>query len=392
MLLAWAAGLGAEQTAPRVSLLTISPGPEVYELDGHTGLRFQSPRYDYVVNWGVFDFNSPNFLYRFVKGETDYMAWPFPTGAFLEEYRRQGREVTEQILDLTPAQALALEEAVADNLLPHNRTYRYNYIYDNCATRPLSLIEKVVGQPLDIPDFEGFTYGETGVTDTPGAHTFRKEMTRSHADFPWYQFGIDLALGSGLDIDITPRQRTYSPLYLKEALGHTTISGTDGAVRPLVKSTATLIPARGRVTAEPTPFLLTPLFISIVVFALTAAVAIRDMRRHMVTRLYDSIFYSCLFIVSLLLTFLIFVSVHEATSPNWLYLWLNPLTLIPAALIWLKSCKRVVYCYQICNFVALFLLLLIGVTGTQGLNGAFYMLIAADMALSARYVLINHKR
>lgn len=391
-MLAWVAALGAEQAAPRVSLLTISPGPEVYELDGHTGLRFQSPGYDYVVNWGVFDFNSPNFLYRFVKGETDYMAWPFPTDAFLKEYRRQGREVTEQVLDLTPAQAIALEEAVADNLLPHNRTYRYNYIYDNCATRPLSLIEKAVGQPLDIPDFDGFTYGETGVTDTPGAHTFRKEMARSHADFPWYQFGIDLALGSGLDIDITPRQRTYYPLYLKEALGHTSITGTDGTLHPLVKSTTTLIPARGRVTAEPTPFPLTPLFTSVVVFALTAAVAIRDTRRHKVTRLYDSLFYSCLFIVSLLLTFLIFVSVHEATSPNWLYLWLNPLTLIPAALIWLKSCKRVVYCYQICNFVALFLLLLIGVTGTQGLNSAFYMLIAADMALSARYVLINHKR
>lgn len=387
MLLAWAAGFGSAQTAPRVSLLTVSPGPEVYELDGHTGLRFVSPgRHDYVVNWGVFDFNSPGFLYRFVKGETDYMAWPFPTMDFLAEYDNQGREVTEQVLDLTPRQALMLEAAVAENLLPHNRTYRYNYIYDNCATRPLSLIDRVTGGTLEIAPFEGFVYGETGVTDTPGHHTFRKEMTRSHTDYPWYQFGIDLALGNGLDIEISDRQRTYSPLYLKEALRHTTVTDDNGEKHPLVKSTTVILPGKGRVTANATPFMLTPLFFSAVIFLLTCAVAIRDIRRGKVTRGYDSVFYGALFIVSLLLTFLIFVSVHEATSPNWLYLWLNPLTAIPAALIWLKSCKRVVYCYQICNFVALFLLLCIGIFGIQGLNSAFYLLIAADMALSARYI------
>lgn len=392
MLLVWATGFGTPQAPPRVSLLTVSPGPEIYELDGHTGLRFVSPGlYDYVVNWGVFDFNSPGFLYRFVKGETDYMAYPFPTGDFLAEYNRQGREVTEQVLDLTPEQTIRLEAAVAENLLPQNRTYRYNYIYDNCATRPLSLIEGVTSSPLEIAPFEGFVYGETGVTDTPGQHTFRKEMTRSHADYPWYQFGIDLALGCGLDIDISDRQRTYSPLYLKEALRHTYITDDDGTKHPLVKSTSVILPAKGRVTAQATPFLLTPFSFSVGIFLLTCVVVIRDIRRGKVTRWYDTVFYGVLFVVSLLLTFLIFVSVHEATSPNWLYLWINPLTAIPMSLVWLKSCKRVVYCYQICNFVALFLLLSIGVFAIQGLNSAFYLLIAADMALSARYIYLSKR-
>lgn len=387
MLLAWAIGLGAQEPAPQVSLLTVSPGKEIYELDGHTAMRFMSPgRYDYVVNWGVFDFNAPNFLYRFVKGETDYMAWPFPFYAFIEEYRRQGREVTEQVFDLTPDQARRLETFVAENLRPENRTYRYNYIYDNCATRPLALVEAAIDKPIETNDFEGFVYGETGIEDKPGSHTFREEMTRSHADYPWYQFGIDLALGSGLDIEITPRQRTYSPLYLKEALRNACYTSTTGEKQKIVKSTAVILPAKGRVTAASTPFFLSPMFISLLLLAITLAIAARDIRRRKITRWYDTLFYGCCFIVSLLLTFLIFVSVHEATSPNWLYLWLNPLTAIPAILIWLKSCKRVVYCYQICNFVALFLLLLIGILGIQGLNSAFYPLIAADMALSARYI------
>lgn len=387
MLPVWVSGVAAEAPIPQVSLLTVSPGKEIYELDGHTAMRFVSPgMYDYVVNWGVFDFNAPNFLYRFVKGETDYMACSFPTDAFIGEYRRQGREVTEQVIDLTPGQARRLESLVGENLRPENRTYRYNYIYDNCATRPLALIEASVGGPIGIPDSKDFVYGETGVHDVPGPHTFRKEMTRSHADYPWYQFGIDLALGSGLDKEITTRQRTYSPLYLKEAMREAYYTGTDGKRHPLVKSTAIILPGNGRVTETATPFLLSPAFFSSVILLITCVIAVRDNRRARITRWYDSVFYGSLFIVSLLLTFLIFVSVHEATSPNWLYLWLNPLTVIPAALTWLKSCNRVVYCYQICNFAALFSLLFVGISGIQGLNSSFYMLIAADMALSARYI------
>lgn len=390
MLTVWALGLGAETPAPRVSLLTVSPGRLIYELDGHTSMRFMSPgKYDYVVNWGVFDFNAPNFLYRFVKGETDYMAWPFPFDSFIEEYRDQGREVSEQVLDLTPDQARILESLVEENLRPENRTYRYNYIYDNCATRPLALIETAIGTPVEIPDVDGFTYGETGIKDTPGRHTFRKEMTRAHADYPWYQFGIDLALGSGLDKEITTRERTYSPLYLKEALRGAYHTDPAGGKHPLVKSTAVILPAKGRVTETATPFPLSPIAITCVILLITLGISLHDIHRGKITRWYDTLFYGCLFIVSLLLTFLIFVSVHEATSPNWLYLWLNPLTLIPALFIRLKSCKRVVYCYQICNFAALFLLLLIGAFKVQELNGAFYMLIAADMVLSARYILIT---
>lgn len=393
MLLAWAFGLGAEGPSPRVSLLTVSPGGEVYELDGHTALRFCSPgRYDYVVNWGVFDFNAPNFLYRFVKGETDYMAWPFPFHAFIEEYRRQGREVTEQVFNLSPEQACLLEAIVAENLRPENRTYRYNYIYDNCATRPLALVETASGMKIEFPDFPGFTYGETGLADTATTHTFRREMTLSHADYPWYQFGIDLALGNGLDKQITNRERTYSPLYLKEALRHASFIDAEGNRSPVVESTSVILPGKGRVTSPATPFMLSPLFAAIVMTVITLIVVWRDIRRNDISRWFDSAFFGCCFIVSLLLTFLIFVSVHEATSPNWLYLWLNPLTIIPTVCIWLKSCKQAVYCYQICNFAALLTLMLIGITGIQELNKAFYPLIVSEMMLSARYFHIIRSR
>ena len=135
----------------RVSLLTARAGADIYQLEGHTALRIQSPdRGDYVINWGLFDFEAPNFVYRFVKGETDYMAGAASTDRFLEMYRREGRAVVEQTLNLTPAEKMRVIELTDRNLLPANRVYRYNYVLDNCATRPLAVIEQAIGDTLSL--------------------------------------------------------------------------------------------------------------------------------------------------------------------------------------------------------------------------------------------------
>ncbi|MDE6048285.1 MAG: DUF4105 domain-containing protein [Paramuribaculum sp.] len=106
-----------------VSLITCAPGRDIYELEGHTALRIRDARNDYVVNWGLFDFDAPNFVYRFVKGETDYMCGAIPTDIFLSYYMRAGREVTEQVLSLSTEEAAGVVSAVQTNLLPHNRVY-----------------------------------------------------------------------------------------------------------------------------------------------------------------------------------------------------------------------------------------------------------------------------
>ena len=134
----------------KVSLLTCRAGANIYELEGHSALRFVKPSTgeDIVVNWGLFDFDAPNFVYRFVKGETDYSVGVAPTGYFLRAYDRQGRSVVEQDLNLTPEQIAELQRLVSENLLPENRVYRYNYVLDNCSTRPLRIVEKAMGDTL----------------------------------------------------------------------------------------------------------------------------------------------------------------------------------------------------------------------------------------------------
>lgn len=351
---------------PTVSIITIGPGDDIYELEGHTLLRINDgDNYDIAVSWGVFDFNSPNFIYRFVKGETDYKAVAYEWEPLLTDYILEGRSVDEQLINLTPDEVDNTINIIRANLLPENCVYRYNYVKDNCATRPLAVIEKAIRDSVYSP------------TDSLTHHTWRSEMTRYHSDRPWYQFGIDLALGSGIDKHITTREMCYAPIFLHQYLESAT--RPDG--RPLVIESHRIVPER--LVSDPTPFLLSPITLSWLWLMMTMWLAMRCIARRQVNRIFTSIFYGLTALAGLILTFLIFISSHEATSPNWLYLWLNPLAFIPAIFVWLKKYNLVVYCYQIVNFVLLIVLLLIGIFGIQALNPALYPIIASYLVYSA---------
>ncbi len=352
----------AMASAARVSLLTALPGKEVFQLEGHTALRvIDDEGRDYVVNWGVFDFNSPNFIYRFVAGETDYLCMAYPTGLFLDSYRIEGRRVYEQVLDLDSVQTAGLIGLVRENLQPQNRTYRYNYVLDNCATRPLAFIEAAAGRKL--------------LSDSLTQTSFRTEMKRFHEGYPWYQFGIDLALGRSLDRPITRRQAAFAPVTLMEQLAETDIvSQTE------IYGTQTCRP-------EPTPWYLTPLAASWLVLIIAIAVSFR--RR---ARWFDSLLFGVNFIGGCILTFLVFVSTHEATTPNLLLLWLNPFCLLGVVLPWIKSAEKAEISYFFVNFALLILLAVLAPLLGRGMNAAFWPLIAADALRSIVNVLQCQKK
>lgn len=359
---------------PEISLITCSPGADIYELCGHTALRVKLPPMDLAVNYGTFDFNAPNFVYRFVKGETDYMVTAYPFRYFIEEYRRTGRSITEQPLNLSPDEAWKLLAMLQTNTLPENRTYRYNYVKDNCSTRPLSMIEKAIGDTIALDAPAGYD----------SLTSFRRIMRHYHVNYPWYQFGIDLALGSGIDYTVTDREKAFAPLILKEMMETATVKG-----RPVVKDTQVILDAREDGGPLPeTPWYLTPIAAGCLVLAFTALIAIRDIRRKKVTRWVDAVLFLVYGLCGLLLTFLVFVSVHEATSPNWLLVWLNPFCLIVPICIYIKKCDTLVKLYGIINFAALILLIVMWSWLGQAGNPAFIPFIIADILLTIRYLYI----
>lgn len=361
-----------------MSLITCHPGPVIYELEGHSGLRVVvrdsvsgKMLDDIVYDWGNFDFDAPNFVYRFVKGETDYSIGAKPTDHFVRYYAMQGRRVVEQKLNLTEAEKMRILALLYENLLPENRVYRYNYVKDNCSTRIVTLIEKATGtEPV---------FSDSGLD----ADTFREAMRRYHANYPWYQFGIDLALGSPLDKKVDDRAMMFSP----EALERMMAGARRADGEPLVGQTADLTyPSRPSAVEGPTPFWKSPMAVALLILVIASGLTIRDCRRRRITRWFDSLLFGIFGIEGLILTFLIFISVHEATSPNYLYLWLNPLCFIVTAGIWVKKAKKLLYCYQIVNFVLLLALCAVFASGLQVANAAFYPLIAADAMRSLSYI------
>lgn len=365
----------AANASPRVSLLTFFPGSEIYELEGHTALRVVDGRGDTAYNWGTFDFLAPGFVYRFVSGQTDYMVAAAPTDLFLSYYADSGRRVVEQELNLNEDQTARLIRLIDTNMRPENRVYRYNYVLDNCATRPLNLIEQASGDSLTLEPYTG------------NGDTFRETMRHYHAAYPWYQFGIDMALGSGIDRQISNREKAFAPVDLMHIASTALVDDGSGNRVPLVRATHVVVNGRpGGASLPPTPWWLTPVFWAYVALGITIAVSWRNFIHHRLSRVMDTVLFGMAGIAGLVLTFLIFVSVHEATSPNWLYLWLNPMCLFIAAGVWIKKWSHAVYWLQIINFALVLTLGVLGAYGVQSLNAAFWPLMLSDIMRSMTYI------
>lgn len=362
-----------------VSLITCSPGPEVYELCGHEAVRVRGvladgTPVDSVWNYGTFDFNQPNFIYRFVKGETDYMLSAYPFAQFMPEYKEQGRTVYEQDLNLTPDEARKFHRMLRYEARPERCVYRYNYVKDNCATRIIERLDEALGTRVLYPD--SVAYG-----------SFRREMRAYHKDYPWYQFGIDLCLGSGIDYPLRGREEMFVPVeMMHKAAGATIDTG-----RPLVASARILNHGVPDATLGPTPFWLTPLAWSWLFFVLAVVFCLTMWWRRRVWPLLYSLWFGLLGVTGCLVAFLIFVSTHEATSPNILFLWLNPLQLVVAVGVWLRSWRPAVIAMAVCDVIVLTVLLIVWPWQPQSANPAFFPLMGATLILALDYAIIPRK-
>ncbi|MCM1293334.1 MAG: DUF4105 domain-containing protein [Bacteroides sp.] len=369
-------------TTLSVGLITCAPGSQIYELEGHSGLRLRYSGIDVVVNWGLFDFASPGFVYRFVKGETDYSIGISPTPYFLLPYQMDGRKVTEQTLNLTTVQKVRLIEAVETNLKPANRIYRYNYVKDNCATRPLAIIEQAVGCTIEMPK---------AAAQLGPSPTYRSEMRYFHANYPWYQLGIDIALGCDLDKTIDRRATIFAPVILEQLLSDATII-LDGRTQPLVVSTTTIIDDGGVPAIEnPTPWYATPLCVMTLLLVVSIVITIFDRRRHCSSRWFDAILFTNIGFAGIIVAFLVFISTHEASSPNWILLWLNPLAFCVILFQWSGKTRKIVRIYHAFNTLAIIVLAIIFLCGIQIANPAFYPAMAATIIRSINYLIPTYR-
>jgi hypothetical protein len=226
--------LAAQTPAPRapgseltVYLVTMGPGTKVWERFGHNAIWIQdrSRNVDVAYNWGLFSFDEPGFLRRFLLGHMNYWMGGFDAGSMIGAYIQDNRSVWAQELRLTPAQKLALRDFVAWNARPENRTYRYDYFRDNCSTRVRDAIDRVLGARI------------RSATDTvPSRTTYRWHTRRLLTeDLPMYA-GTLYGLGRPTDHPITVWEEMYLPMRMREYMRTITVPDESGRLVPLVAS------------------------------------------------------------------------------------------------------------------------------------------------------------
>jgi len=294
-----------------VSLLTCSPHEEIYSLYGHTALRWHDLRSgeDLAFNWGIFNFQKPYFILRFVFGLTDYELGAIPMKYFMEEYRSVGSSVTEQVLDLTAGEKQRLFLALIKNLQPENRIYRYNYFYDNCSTRPRDIIEQCINGKIQYTDNKNFT---------PSYREMVSICTRNH---PWATFGNDMLLGVKADMATNRQQQEFLPEHLLYDFDRAQIYA-NGKYRQLVKERRTLVPAGVQIIEQ--DFLLSPTECACALLILSIGILAFEWQRKKTFLLWDSLLMVAQGLVGLLLFVMLF-SQHPTTSTNLQILLFNPL-------------------------------------------------------------------
>lgn len=335
-----------------ISLLTASPwNGALYALFGHTALHVKddSTGVDLVYNYGFFDSSQPHFYYNFVRGRTDYILGVTSFEEFRYEYDQKGQQVIEQEIAFTSIEKQQLYEALFVNALPENRSYRYNYFYDNCSTRPRDMIEKYIHGAIHYPP-------------TPQEESYRDLLHACLDAYPWISFGIDLVIGTDADKTIDLREKMFLPSYLMDAFEGAVIIENDTVSYNLVKNSAVILTHQNERNSIREQGPLTPIVVAFVLLALSILVSLLQIIKLNVSKLpkrFDTLLFATAGIAGFIVFFLMYFSEHPATNPNWNFVWLNWFALIAALLFWVKSANSVVYWYHFINFALLTVFLLL---------------------------------
>jgi hypothetical protein len=305
-------------------LLTCGPGTETYSIYGHSALRIVIPEkhQDSVYNWGVFDFETPNFAWKFAKGRLDYLLAAQSLNSFLGVYLFEQRYVYSQTINLDSKEVRKLVDLINENLKPENRKYRYDFFYDDCSTRIRDLLEKAIGEKLKYPP------SETGKIPT-----FRDMVARYQNPFPWLRFGVDLIMGSTADKKAVFRDRMFLPIDLKNGLSEALVNRS-GKMIPLLQNPVVLVDFRTPVVKQ--NFFTAPPFVftSIITLILILASLIKTRK---IIRIIDIVIYSVFSILSVLMIFFNFFTDHLQMKWNLNIIWLNPFIMFCLAMLILNK-------------------------------------------------------
>ncbi|WP_299001893.1 DUF4105 domain-containing protein [uncultured Tenacibaculum sp.] len=353
----------------QISVVTSGPGEALYEKFGHTAVRVKDPvlQIDLIYNYGIFDFEDPNFYINFTKGFMKYKLARYPFYLSLKSAQQDGRWVKEQVLNLTQLQKNEFFKFLENNALPENASYFYDPFFDNCATRPRDIIQKVVGDSL--------LFKDDFVTKK---QSLRQLMNKEINPNTWGSLGINIALGSKLDKTATPSEYLYLPDYVFEALKASKII-KGNKEEDLVQKTNVLLDFEEKKSKSDafSPFLAILLFSLLGLF-----ITYKDIKNSKRSKWLDFTLFFTTGILGLLIVFLWFFTNHSTAPNNFNFLWAFAPNIIVAFFLLKKEPPMWIRKYCLVLLVFLLLIPIVWLTKIQLYT---YPMIPLFILLGIRY-------
>jgi len=355
--------LAAETKDYVISVLTIGPGSSLSDSFGHSAIRVQdkSKNYDLVFNYGVYDFNDPNFYSNFIKGYLNYSLGVSYYKDFKSSYISNNRSIKEQVLLLPDVLNRKIADRLIFNSKPENRNYRYDYFSNNCST----IIKDIIDESLIDYDYEN-----DYIVENKGKNTYRNLIYENINKNSWGSLGIDICLGSYIDQEIDVKKNTFLPEYLFEYLNSSYYKHPD------LSNKIKLVKKNNFINYENKEFqnlnnnnlFYSPLFIFIIISIFLLFLSLRDLNNKAIHLILQST-HIITSAIGFLLLFLWFFTDHFTSAYNYNLLWANPLNII---LIFKSINKKWKIALLKLLLLSLALIVLHSITNVQVFNISLY--------------------
>ena len=356
------------------SIITIGPyESELYSAFGHSGIRYVDKKnnIDHFYNYGIFDFNQPNFYVNFLNGKLLYMVAKYDYRTAEKYYINEDRYIKEQVLSLNESQKILLYNILEQNIRPENRTYLYNYVYDNCATKIRDVLNNVYGESLSF-------------TSEPENKSFRKLMDLYLEKNKWGDLGIDICLGSKIDYKVSFDEEMFLPEYL--------FKGIENAVKDGNKN---IVSKTNIINLQKENFLsysLSPHYIFLIFFIISIYLSFRQVKYGIKYFIFDSFHLMISGIIGCLLVYLWFFTDH-LSSYNFNIVWAIPFNIIISILVLVNPNSSLVKWYMFLYGVLLFSLLILWNWIPQNLNEILlFFILGIILRLSINFISLSKNR
>ena len=335
-----------------ISIVTAGPGEELYEKFGHAAIRIKDPvlNLDLIYNYGVFDFNQPNFLLNFADGKMYYVLARYDFKYFLTSYEKDERWVKQQVLALNQAEKQHFFLYLENNALIENATYLYDPFFNNCASKLKDIAAIILGDAVIL--------NSKKLADNK---TLRALMNKEITWNTWGNFGINLITGTILDVERNQLEYTYLPDYLFKTIKNGKIKRDNKTIN-LVKKEDILLDFD---EISNNTSLFNPLAVFTLLLLIVLFITIKDIKNQKRTKWLDFIIFFITGMVGLILTYFWFFSSHKTAPNNYNVLWAFLPNLIIAFIITKAIAKKWLQKYLIVLLICFTIVPVLWILGLQ---------------------------